>query len=275
MTKEKVSPYKTGFDKGNAYWMTRLASEVYTKVSEDNEKPDEDRILASLKTDDDGFQSIAGVDKNSAQAALIEHDEYLCMAFRGTDELADWLDNINVFRKEVLFGEFHRGFWASVEDVWDDLCLRYEELRQVARRPLFFTGHSLGGAMATIAAARFSHDDRLFTAVYTFGQPRAMNRATARTYNEEIRNRHHRFQNNEDIVTRVPTRISGYSHVGTCRYIDNDGHIHNDPGWWNRFLDFFEGAAETLLEKGSVGLISDHDVNKYLKAIETWELGED
>lgn len=271
-----VNPYKTALDEGNAFWMARLSLEVYKKVSKKNEKPAEKRILASLQKDDPNFMSVVGADKNSAQAALIEHNDYLCMAFRGTDELADWLDNINVFRKNILFGEFHRGFWESVEDVWDVVYSRFEDLqkerikRKEKKRPLFFTGHSLGGAMATIAAARFLHEDWPFTSVYTFGQPRAMDRPTARTYKLESNGRHHRFQNNEDIVTRVPTRLAGYSHVGNCLYINTAKEIHGDPGWWYRFLDTVEGAANSLIKSGSVGAIKDHDMNRYLEAIEKW-----
>ena len=115
---KKLSPYKTDLDAGNAYWMARISKEVYLRKSKDNPIPDKDRILTNLKKDDPKFISISGVDKNSAQAALIEHEDYLCMAFRGTDELSDWLDNINAFSTKELFGEFHRGFWNSVEDVW-------------------------------------------------------------------------------------------------------------------------------------------------------------
>lgn len=113
---KKVSPYKTTLDSGNAYWMARLAKEVYLPKSANNQTPDEDAILQNLKQDDDQFISVLEVDKNSAQAALFEHEEYLCMAFRGTNELADWLDNINAFSTKVLFGEFHRGFWNSIEN---------------------------------------------------------------------------------------------------------------------------------------------------------------
>ena len=114
----QISPETTTLDKGNAYWMARLSKEVYLTKSEENQLPDEETILANLKKDDDKFISVFGVDNNSAQAAVVEHEEYLCIVFRGTNELADWLDNINTLSTEQLFGDFHRGFWDSVEDVW-------------------------------------------------------------------------------------------------------------------------------------------------------------
>jgi len=267
---KKVSPYKTKLDAGNAYWMARISNVIYEKCSDDNEHPDEVAILQNLKNEDSKFLSVKGVDKNSAQAALIEHEDYLCMAFRGTNELADWLDNINLFRESVLFGEFHRGFWNSVEDVWDVIYDEYLRLREEKKRPLFFTGHSLGGAMATVAASRFLHQDLPYTSIYTYGQPRVLGRDTSRIYNLEAGKRHHRFQNNEDIVTRIPARLMGYSHVGSCFYIDSDKQIHDDPGYWFRFLDIVDGSLDSLWKKGHVGAVDDHDMNLYQVAVSNW-----
>ena len=73
--------------------------------------------------------------------------------------------------------------------------------------------------MATIAAAKFIHEDMPFTSVYTFGQPRAMTRDTSRIFNMECKSRFFRFHNNNDLVTRVPARVMGYSHVGSYMYI--------------------------------------------------------
>ena len=268
---KKIEPYTTGLCSGNAYWMARLSQAVYTKKN-GSEDPDEEAILKDIQKEDPGFIYVKGANKNSAQAMLVEHKEFLCMAFRGTDEPKDWLDNINAFSVEVLFGSFHRGFWKSVEDVWDKINGEYEKLRTKKKRPLFITGHSLGGAMATIAAARLIHEDKPFISLYTFGQPRSMARDAARIFNVETAGRCHRFQNNEDIVTRIPARLMGYSHVGNCLYIDQDKVIHKDPGFWFRFLDVVEGAVDTIIEKGSLGAIEDHDIQKYMDAVNEWDV---
>ena len=266
---EAIAPYKTQLDRGNACWMARLASEVYRRVSAKDPAPDEAAILQSLQADDSGFLSVAGASHRSAQAALIEHKDYLCLAFRGTDELADWLDNINAFARPALFGDFHRGFWQSVEDIWEPLWAAWEQRHAAQPRPLFLTGHSLGGAMATIAAARLIHLDQPFTSAYTFGQPRAMARETARVFNQECRGRFFRFHNNNDLVTRVPSRLMGYSHVGTYLYIAEAGSIHQETGFWFRFLDAIKGALEDARELGLDG-IKDHDLAEYQAAVDKW-----
>ena len=268
---KKLSPYKTDLDAGNAYWMARLSKEAYLRKSKDNPFPDEDSILANLKKDDPKFISVSGVHKNSAQATLIEHEDYLCMAFRGTDELSDWLDNINAFSTKELFGEFHRGFWNSVEDVWRPINKKFRSLQKKNKRPLFITGHSLGGAMATIAAAKLIHVDKPFISVYTFGQPRALSRETAQVFNVECKSRFFRFHNNNDIVTRVPARLMGYSHVGNYLYITEEKEIYREVGFWFKFLDQVDGAVKDVKEKGFDG-IKDHNINEYLSAIEKWNI---
>ena len=192
------------------------------------------------------------------------------MAFRGTNEVADWLDNINVFSTKELFGEFHRGFWKAVEDVWQPINEKIQSLQSQNKLPIFMTGHSLGGAMATIAAARLIHEDKPFTSVYTFGQPRVMTRETARIFNLECKDRFFRFHNNNDIVTRVPARIMGYSHVGSYLYISKEKEIHREAGFWFKFVAHIDGALSALKEKGFDG-IEDHNMDKYLEAVEKWQ----
>jgi hypothetical protein len=263
-----VSPYQTTLNENTAYWMARIAKAVYLKTTDDS--PDESAILSELKQDDGSFISVSGTNKNSAQAALIEHENYFCLAFRGTDEISDWLDNLNVFSEKVLFGEFHRGFWNSLNDVWQPLFDRYLQLRQTVRRPLFLTGHSLGGAMATVAAAKLIHSDLPFTSAYTFGQPRSMSLATSRVFNVEAKGKFFRFQNNNDIVTRVPARLMGYSHVGSYLYISEEQRINNDPGFWLRFLDSIDGIVDDIGKKG-LDSVEDHGMDNYLAAIEKWD----
>ncbi|NOQ35025.1 MAG: DUF2974 domain-containing protein [Methylococcaceae bacterium] len=265
-----IKPYTTTLNGDNAYWMARLAQVVYWKRSEQDFAPDEARILKDLQAEDDKFMSVTGFSHNSAQAMIVEHQDYLCMAFRGTDEIADWIDNINGFPEKVLFGSFHRGFWNSLKDIWDSLYQHYLALRKAKKRPLFITGHSLGAAMATLAAAQFIHQDLPFSSVYTFGQPRTMTKETSYIFDIEAKSRFFRFQNNNDLVTRVPARLMGYSHVGSSVYISEEGGIYTDPGFWFRFLDSIDGAMEAIADR-KIDAIEDHDMKHYIKAVKNWD----
>jgi hypothetical protein len=284
--KTKIEPINTRLSSGNAYWMARIAAAVYLKKSNTDHFPDEKKILADLKAEDPKFLNVYGYSKNTAQAALIEHDDYFCFAFRGTDEIEDWLDNGNVFPEKKFFGEFHRGFLRSLEDVWEPLYQQYYQLWQqdVAQnaivngkviinktpRPVFITGHSLGGAMAMIAAAKLIHADKPFTSAYTFGQPRAMSLDTSRIFNNEAKSRVYRFQNNNDVVTRIPARLMGYSHAGSFLYISDKLKLYNDPGFWYQFLDALDGALDAIKHQ-KLDAIEDHGMKYYLAAIKKWD----
>ena len=272
METKKVSPGITTLDAGNAYWMAKLAKAVYCKKSEEETRPDEEKILHDLKQEDKDFISITGFDKNSAQAMLVEHKDYFCMSFRGTDELADWLDNMDIASTEQACGIFHEGFWESTEDIWG-IYSKYKELASgQEQRPLFITGHSLGGAMATVAAVRLLHENIPFVGLYTFGQPRAMVRKMIPIVNAQCKDRFFRFQNNNDIVTRMPALLAGYRHGGTQLYISQHRVIYRKTSFWFSFVDHLSGTFKNLKKLHRLDMISDHDMNEYLAAIQDWNI---
>lgn len=85
-----INPYETSVNKANTYWMAKISRAVYRKISKENPAPDEVQMLQDLQKVDKGFKSVRGYSQNRAQGALVEHEQYLCMVFRGTDETMDW-----------------------------------------------------------------------------------------------------------------------------------------------------------------------------------------
>ena len=266
--------HRTGYVPGNAHRMAVIAKLVYERRGEES-VPDCEGILAELQKIDPKYEKAIAFDKNSSQAVLLVHRDHIVAAFRGTDELADWWDNLNAIPTDGLLGQVHKGFQKALEDVWPKMRTTIRALRQESRkrkilpRPLWLTGHSLGGALATLAAAELLYHDESFYGVYTFGQPRVGDREFMRTFNAEAKTRFFRFQNNNDIVTRIPARIMGYRHVGSFIYISEGGDLSKDPGLWYRFLDGIEGVIEDIGENGVDG-VTDHDMSHYLDAIEAW-----
>ena len=105
----------------------------------------------------------------------------------------------------------HRGFWKSWKKKGFD-----ERIKRLVKRyidtyhadsddpvELHVTGHSLGGALATLAAFDLTQQFRVDTTVYTFGQPRVGNRAFATEYNATVI-KHFSVANGHDPVARVP-----------------------------------------------------------------------
>ena len=182
----------TLYEPENAYWMALFSNVVYDQVGDKNAAPDIPTIEEKLKALDDKFLKVEGFNNKSSQGIIIQHEDYVVAAFRGTDELVDWLDNVKAFSVKGPLGNVHSGFYNALLDIWREAGMweRIQILRdrgvdtsrtdtpvwlnglKKPKRPLWLTGHSLGGAMATLAAAWLAERKIPFNGAYTFGQPR-------------------------------------------------------------------------------------------------------
>merc|ERR1719253_1400648 len=77
----------------------------------------------------------------------------------------------------------HRGFQGALMAVYDEVVEAVSEIQQSQCSSLWFTGHSLGGAMATLLAAEYRvMYSELPIALCTFGSPRVGNERFASCY---------------------------------------------------------------------------------------------
>lgn len=108
----------------------------------------------------------------------------------------------------------HSGFLGETKKLWKQITKDIKNIE--GELPLWVTGHSLGGAMATITAMKHPVE-----AVTTFGEPRV----GRKIHKAILSNNHTRYVNGDDIVTMVPpTFFSYYKHHGNKEQIyDKDG----------------------------------------------------
>ncbi|KAK3144297.1 hypothetical protein QOZ80_4AG0311170 [Eleusine coracana subsp. coracana] len=166
----------------------------------------------------------------------------LVVAFRGTEQ-SKWKDlrtdlmlvpaGLN---PERLGGDFkqevqvHTGFLSAYDSVRNRImslikcAIGYqdEEDAETIRWHVYVTGHSLGGALATLLALELSSSQMakngaIFVTMYNFGSPRVGNRKFAEIYNEKVKDSW-RIVNHRDIVPTVP-RLMGYCHVEAPVYL--------------------------------------------------------
>ena len=159
-----------------------------------------------------GYKIIQFFDIDGAQAYLLTNGTITVLSFRGTevteksDVLADLKSGKNL---EACGGKVHVGFKGEINKLWPTIS------KVLADNPgnVYVTGHSLGAAMATIAASRIQ--DRV-TALITFGSPRVGNTEFVKSLTVD----HYRVQNNCDDVTKVPFRLMGFDHHGEHKYMN-------------------------------------------------------
>src|SRR5262249_5655556 len=117
----------------------------------------------------------------------------------------------------------HAGFQFALNTVWEDIevCL-HSYRKKFPMSPIFFTGHSLGAAFATLATARFGGSR---VALYTFGSPRGGNREFCQQVRKSADLGVYRFVNNADIMTTVPPGEKAYEHTCGLMKIQSDGTV--------------------------------------------------
>jgi alpha-beta hydrolase superfamily lysophospholipase len=100
---------------------------------------------------------------------------------------------------------FHRGFLDALAMIWEPLFKAVDDAVKTKERPLWVTGHSLGGALALLAAWRFQ---RSFLAVYeiiTFGAPMIGNETASKAFEQEFAGKIFRYVDLEDVVPHLPS----------------------------------------------------------------------
>ena len=212
-----------------------------------------------------GFTTTEFYNKEGAQAYRFMNKTDLVIACRGTEptefnDISADLKALPVMAETV--SRVHRGFKAEVDELWPAIT---EDINRKANlgKTLWFCGHSLGAAMATIMASRCLHDVELNDPVelYTFGSPRV----GWRGYVKSLGVTHHRWKNNNDIVTTVPLWVMGYVHHGTEHYLNAYGN-YRKPTVWQLVKDKWRGIWMGL-KQGKIDSFGDHSMTEYIKHI--------
>src|SRR5262245_28162214 len=155
------------------------------------------------------------------------------IAFRGTqpDQFEDIASDADFQHAVFDGGSVHRGFLRALGRVKDHVGERVRALTGAGFR-VWFCGHSLGAALATLAAVEFRQHA---TGICTLGSPRVGNPRFVDAFNERFGRQSARYVHDHDIVARVPPPElglllhGGYRHVGELRFIDANGAILSDP----------------------------------------------
>ena len=257
------------FDLVNASWLADAALLAYAELD-----------FAGPRFQEAGLNNVRfvhGVESHT-QGYVAANDDFAIVTFRGT-EVINWKD----VRTDVKVipvqwddgGKVHKGAKDALDEVWhkDGLGQHLNALkREKPARTFWFTGHSLGAAVATLATRRFGSG----SALYTFGSPRPGNRDFAQGMSAGV----FRFVNHNDVVPRLPPPglMLKYRHVGTLKYITHDGRLRNrctlrgQLRWfWREYVRrWFDESDGTVVAHAAVRLakeLGDHAPVNYARAI--------
>ena len=257
----------TKFNPGNGWWLAEFSRLVYLE----NQK----KIKQELK--EAGFPKVKFFNDEGTQALVASNKTTIIVVFAGTemDEgLADIITDLDIIpTKSESVGNVHRGFKEALDLVWDDIETYINSLKET--RSLWYTGHSLGSALAILSASRFPGNG-----VYAFGAPRFGDRKFVKNISTPV----YRIVKNRDIVARIPPPIF-YRHAGELYFVTSDYKLLKSPTWFRKFYERLGGSEwrvlfllfKLLFLKSYAGFILSylHDHNMYNYSVAMWNNIED
>lgn len=203
----------------------------------------------------------------TAEGFGLSSESDLILCFRGTEatKVKDWLADIDFWQAQfpmvdeqgkTSIYEVHGGFWEALSGVWGHM-VQWLEAKGVEHKRVWICGHSLGGALASLALVRLHKrgwGERV-QGLYTYGCPRNVGDELSELLNERFKGRAFRVVNDEDIVATVPPDMGSvepfdFSHYGTLVLFDDKGRMRVDGE--KRWAEIKNGRGE----KGKPGLAS-------------------
>lgn len=184
------------------------------------------------------------------------------IAFRGTNELADWKTNLLMVPIKRTWGWAHFGFVRAAEELWP-LVKESISGNFGQGRKLYITGHSLGGAIAVISALKLTHELRHEVAgLITFGQPPVVGKTAIQSLSMAGLSNYPRNISSVDIVCTGP--FMPFFHAGSVQYFDANGQLHKKMSW----LRYFQDAARLGWRLQPHGQLKKHFMTNYVSLIE-------
>ncbi|OQE10385.1 hypothetical protein PENVUL_c004G00876 [Penicillium vulpinum] len=195
-----------------AYYIDVYAAQVGAKIScSKGNCPQVEEAGATVFYD---FSSTTITD--TAGFIAVDHtNAAIVLSFRGSYSIRNWITDVTfIYTNPGLckgcFAEL--GFWSSWKLVRDDVMKELKEA--VAQNPsyeLVVVGHSLGAAVATLAAADLRGKGYPSAKLYAYASPRVANKALAKYITAQGNN--YRFTHTNDPVPKLPLLAMGYVHI--------------------------------------------------------------
>jgi triacylglycerol lipase len=268
---KNIPTFRAAYSDRTALLMAKLAFRAYNsfEIDEAAFKTFSDELYAG------GFTSCkALIDKDVGTAGyVVDGSDIVVIVFRGTQDDLNWKTNVNA-RLVALQGgtRVHTGFFQAHWPIREVMFDFVERAVQEKPRPIYVTGHSLGGALALMATAELANDEDAIVrdciaACYTFGCPRAGDSS----FDSYVKAPLYRITNGVDLVPALPPAVLGYRHVGDTRYFGKPGiaPLRRSPNIFQKAWRTIWGLV-ALAKTGKFQNIADHSMTVYVNKLAAW-----
>ena len=209
--------------------------------------------------------------ETDAQAVIQDHGERVTIAFRGSSSRSDWIGNMLVPLTQVQGLSpgacAHMGFLRQYRSLHNRILAH---LAKTGATRVTLTGHSLGGAIAVIAAACLP--EHVSCDLITFGAPRPGNRNLSECALKRCVTCV-RVVNDRDIVPCMPPQVFGFQHVcAPFQWIKHDGTVSEQKSEQHLVAQLLGRLFSALrMDFG----IRDHFIEEYLAFVPPDQRGND
>ncbi|WP_410511685.1 lipase family protein [Paenibacillus sp. BR2-3] len=156
------------------------------------------------------IHALAGVEEPEEEVFgfIAESQDKIIVVFRGTRTFKDNESDQDLYQVTYPYvrnaGMTHRGFTCIYQSARNELIRELNELSTTKR--LLVAGHSLGGALAVLAALDVAVNTPFKNpVVYTYGSPRVADPVFASRFNQAVKNSF-RISNVHDIIPTLPAQ---------------------------------------------------------------------
>jgi len=164
-----------------------------------------------------------------------DNNHIVYIVFRGTvsSSLENWYEDLDFSQTSYSIpgggGEVHEGFlnsWDSVKSAVQSALTTVHS--HITPSAYYFTGHSLGAALATFAALELGATSSVPSYYYGFGLPRVGNQAFASYFDSKFSGKAFRSVNYGDPVSHVPLEDMGFYHVAREIWYSEDATSYQE-----------------------------------------------
>lgn len=205
-----ISCYTTSI----AHDLAFMSEIAYESLNSINGWSCKDCAAYPIKNQKGFFSSSANI---QGYAGYFVKENAILVAFRGSVDIKNWVYNIDTAQTgyPACSGcAVHNGFYSAYKGVAPLVRTEVDRLVALYRTAkLVVTGHSLGGAMAVLAALDMKEIYGKIDYVYTYGQPRVGNANFAAFYEQRVPQSFHVI-NYADMVPHVPPSAFNFKHGG-------------------------------------------------------------
>lgn len=157
--------------------------------------------------------------KAATQMVVVSSSTFILVGFRGTiGAIQQWMSDLDALKKSFPCSgcAVHAGFHARFDEIVSEGVTSVQSAMDEQVRPLYITGHSAGGAIASLFAVHLAlfEPSLKIEGVYTFGSPRVGNEAFVKKADALLGTKWFRIVNQYDAVQILPPTLMGFRHVG-------------------------------------------------------------